>query len=105
MGKRRNGVWRRLLPAALALCAALTAFCLGVGRAAGSDSAEEKRLAEESVRRAAVSCYAIEGFYPDSYEYLRDNYHVRVDESKYVVEYSAFASNLMPDITILEVDR
>jgi hypothetical protein len=105
MGKRKSAPVRRLLPAALALCAVLAAFCLGVGRAAESDGAEEKRLAEESVRRAAVSCYAIEGFYPDSYEYLRDNYHVRVDESKYVVEYSVFASNLMPDITILEVDR
>ena len=40
--------------------------------------------------------------YPPDYEYLKDNYGIRVDEEKYAVFYSVFASNMMPDVTVIE---
>ncbi len=52
--------------------------------------------------RAVISCYATEGSYPESYEYLQKNYGVSINEDKYAVFYEAFASNMMPDITIIE---
>lgn len=85
------------------LFGAITIFCVG-----GMQSAEQKqqeealRIAEESILRGAVSCYALEGFYPPDYEYLKENYGIRVDEEKYTVFYSVFASNMMPDITVVE---
>ena len=81
----------------------IAAFCIG-----GMQSAEQKqkeealRIAEESVMRGAISCYALEGFYPPDYEYLKENYGIRVNEEKYTVFYSVFASNMMPDITVVE---
>ena len=56
---------------------------------------------EEATRRAAVSCYAIEGFYPADTDYLVENYGLIIDESKYTVFYDAFASNILPEITVL----
>ena len=56
---------------------------------------------EEAIRRAAVSCYAIEGFYPSDTDYLVENYGLIIDESKYTVFYDAFASNILPEITVL----
>ena len=56
---------------------------------------------EEAIRRAAVSCYAIEGFYPSDTDYLVENYGLILDESKYTVFYDAFASNILPEITVL----
>ncbi len=50
-----------------------------------------------------MSCYAIEGRYPESYAYIRDHYGVRVNEDKFYVDYRIFASNIMPDISIWEV--
>lgn len=55
---------------------------------------------ERNLRRGAAACYALEGRYPDSLEYLMKHYGVTVDESRYIVYYSVFASNLMPDITV-----
>ena len=55
---------------------------------------------EEAIRRAAVSCYAIEGFYPADTDYLVENYGLIIDESKYTVFYDAFASNILPEITV-----
>lgn len=73
------------------------------GLSGASDSVEDEgvRVAEEAVVRGAVSCYAIEGAYPESYEYLCENYGVAVNESKYAVHYTVFASNIMPEITVV----
>ena len=107
---RRRGIVRKIweplravLPAVV-LFAAVSAILLTSLRAAEAGSAaEEKRLAEESIRRAAVSCYAIEGRYPESYAYIREHYGVIIDEDKFQVDYRVFASNIMPDITVWEV--
>ncbi len=88
---------------ALLLFGGVLAFALtGIRDAVGTADAEGLRIAEESIRRAVLVCYATEGVYPDSYEYLRDHYGLRVDEEKYIIHYEVFASNLMPDITVME---
>ena len=51
---------------------------------------------------AAVTCYAVEGMYPDSVDYLREHYQLSYDESRYFVTYEAFASNRIPDIYVTE---
>ena len=56
---------------------------------------------ENAIHRAAVSCYAIEGFYPTDINYLVENYGLIPDESRYTVFYDAFASNIIPEITVL----
>lgn len=98
------GAWLRNNFFALALFAALAAAILqGIGEMPNASRTEQLRLAEQAVRRAAVSCYAVEGFYPDSFADLKEHYHVRIDEEKFVVQYEVFGSNLMPEITVLEV--
>lgn len=64
--------------------------------------AEGKQQLEEVLRRTAVTCYAAEGFYPPGVEYMREHYGLQYDPSQYTVYYEWFASNLMPDITVLE---
>lgn len=61
-----------------------------------------KQQLETLLRRTAVSCYASEGFYPPSVEYMKTHYGLQFEEERYMVHYERFASNLMPDITILE---
>lgn len=70
----------------------------------GKADDESLDLAEQSIRRAAVQCYALEGTYPVSWEHLKEVYGVSVDESRYFVDYQYVASNLMPDITVLPLE-
>ena len=49
--------------------------------------------------------HAAEGIYPPDLAYLEEHYGVQVDEDRYTVDYRAFASNLMPDITVLENEK
>ncbi len=61
---------------------------------------EKFEILSDAIKRSAVQCYAIEGFYPPSIEYLEDNYGLVVDHDSYVVSYRVFASNIMPDIEV-----
>lgn len=55
---------------------------------------------QRAIRRSAVQCYALEGFYPESLDYLKEHYGISWNEKKYVVDYEIMGSNLMPDIHI-----
>ena len=63
---------------------------------------EGRQQLEDAVRRSAVACYAAEGIYPPNVEYLEEHYGIQVDRERYTVMYEVFASNLMPDVTVLE---
>ena len=100
-GKRLFGALRGiLLP--LAALAVLLFFFTGVSNLESSSGQEGRRQLEESIRRTAAACYAAEGIYPPTLEYMEENYGLQVDEDRYFVDYQVFASNLMPDFTVLE---
>jgi len=63
------------------------------------------RIAEESIRKAVINCYATEGRYPQDYEYLKQHYGLSVDENKFIIHYEIFACNIMPDITVSKIER
>lgn len=62
---------------------------------------EEVRLMKQAITKAIVQCYAMEGVYPPSMEYISKHYGVKVDEEKYIVHYEIFASNIMPEVTVI----
>lgn len=86
----------------LVFAAVLTAFVLLTDKIGNFRGREESRIVRDAVRRAALTCYAVEGAYPDSLDYLKENYHLSYDENQYFVTYDAFASNMTPDIYVVE---
>ena len=61
---------------------------------------QNRVLTEQSLKKAAVQCYANEGMYPADVEYLCENYYVTIDRDKYNVVYDCFAANVMPTIDV-----
>lgn len=64
---------------------------------------EREKTLQEAVRKASVQCYAIEGRYPASVDYLEENYGLQIDREHYAVFYEGFASNIMPNITVVKL--
>lgn len=89
----------------LIAAAAAAVFFTALGNLDRDQGEEGRARLEDAIRRAAVSCYATEGIYPPDVDYLKDHYGLQVDEARYNVFYDVFASNLMPDITVLEKNR
>ena len=99
---KKRGKW---VPAVLGLVVFVLVAVLiiqGIGRASSVSDREELELARRAIRQAAVSCYAMEGAYPASYEELKARTGLAIDEEKYAVFYEVFASNIMPEITVTE---
>ena len=86
------------------IVAALAIFFTGISNLQGGADDEGKRQLEDSIRRTAAACYAAEGIYPPSLEYMEENYGLQVDTDHYYVDYIVFAENLMPDFTVIELD-
>ena len=70
-----------------------------------SRQADEHQIVflENAIRRSAVQCYAIEGRFPDSINYLEDNYSLFVDRNRYIVHYEYMGGNLIPQIWVFPI--
>ena len=80
--KEDKGEFRGLLLSFLLFLAAAAAFgagSLGFLNRTGQRTQETLRKA---ITRACVQCYAIEGRYPPSVEYLEENYGIQIDHER-----------------------
>lgn len=82
--------------------AIIIVFIIGVSRFADSSVNDDRRILTEAVGRDIIHCYAVEGMYPPSLQYMEDNYGLTYDHSKYIVDYEIFGSNIMPTVRIIE---
>lgn len=90
--------------AALLLIVAGAVFVLPRLEGAGGS---EKQC--ESIRKAvsgrALQCYVIEGSYPESLDYLKDNYGLAVNTDDYRVIYIPVAENMPPEIKVTRREK
>ena len=97
----KKKTWGSLVLVTLALVL-LVGFFLALGNLKQGYTREGRQQLEETLRRAAVACYATEGVYPPTLDYLVQHYGIQINEERYTVFYEVFAENLMPEITVLE---
>lgn len=55
---------------------------------------------ESNIRKAAITCYSIEGFYPSDLDYLKENYGLVINDQEINVFYQVVGSNIFPDIMV-----
>lgn len=55
---------------------------------------------QESVKKAAIECYSVEGRFPEEIQYLKDHYGLYLNEEAYFISYEWQAENLMPNIYV-----
>jgi hypothetical protein len=61
---------------------------------------QQRRSTEDAIRRAAVSCYSIEGVYPQKIDYLEEHYGLQVDRDKFAIEYEVLGDNILPNVIV-----
>ena len=89
----------RVIAGAVLIIAALLFFSMWISN---TSRTEKLKLLTQSVKRTVVECYAIEGEYPASVEYMVTNYGLKYDETKYYIHYDYLAGNMMPTIEVYE---
>ena len=88
--------------AILIFVALIVAFVFLVNNITGKGNGKEMDIVRDAVKNAALTCYAVEGMYPDDLTYLRQHYNLSYNEERYIVYYRPLASNLMPSIKVVE---
>lgn len=70
-----------------------------------SEKQKEQSLAQltETIQSSLTLCYAQEGFYPASIDYLVHHYHLHYDDEIYYIYFKGFASNIRPDVKVFRV--
>ena len=63
---------------------------------------QQKESLEKALKRGILQCYALEGRYPDTLHHLLDNYGIVYNQNLFEVKYEAIASNIMPNVTVIE---
>lgn len=105
MGGKKTGRKLRRRAASAAAAAASVAFLLLAGFAmegfGQSLRAQQLSSVQLAVQRAVIHCYALEGSYPPSLDYLAKNYGLVLDRKHYIYDYSVFASNVPPEVHVL----
>jgi len=89
-----------LLPILFTLAIVVVAI-YGIGNTGESTRQEGTRILEDSIRRAIVTAYAIEGRYPATIEHIENNFGVFIDRERFIVHYTAFGSNMMPNVVVI----
>lgn len=93
----RNGLISILL-----VFTVLSLFYLGTDTVSAKTDASQQQSLEEAIYRGITHCYAVEGRYPESLDYLKSEYGISYDEEKYFVDYQILGANLRPDVTIIK---
>lgn len=106
MGHRSKKLPALIRGLAIPVLAAVVLFCFlaALSNLTQGQGEEGRRQLEDSLRRAAVACYAAEGIYPPTLDYLEEHYGIQIDRDRYAVFYDIFAENLMPGITVVELE-
>ena len=87
----------------IALFAAMILWLvLALGNASAATGEERLAQVRQSVENGITLCYATEGAYPMSLDYLTESYGVVYDEERYLVHYECFADNVRPTVTVIE---
>ena len=85
----------------LAIIVALVLAVLLVNRIDTAHETAETEIVRDAVKNAAITCYAVEGAYPNSVAYLEEHYGLVINHERYIVSYEAYSSNLAPSIRVL----
>ena len=80
----------------------LAVFILLTQRVGTYQGQEESKMVHDAIHRAVLTCYAVEGAYPEDLDYLKQNYQLSYDEERFLVTYQVFSVNVSPDIYVTE---
>lgn len=77
-------------------------LCIGGILMLGSSTKDrQQKSLEMALHRDIIQCYAVEGTYPPSLNYIKEHYGLTYDEESFFIDYQPSGSNLQPDITII----
>ena len=86
----------------LLLTAVLITVPLMMRGASAEESNDSIQSIKETIMERALQCYVIEGAYPQDLAYLEENYGLTINRDDFLVVYTPFAENQLPDVRVID---
>ena len=99
---QKSHSWLKQGAALLLFLGIFLAFTYSLSGISKKTTAEEIQNLHRSLSRGISHCYAANGFYPESLDYLKEHYPISYDTDQYFIDYQALGENIFPDITIID---
>jgi len=100
---KRNNRAETIVISAVVFVLIFIVFLFAVSKASEGSIHEQRQSLSDAVDRAIIQCYVTEGKYPESFEYLKENYGIIYDEEQFRVDYVIYGSNMRPEVTIINL--
>ena len=94
----------RLFPLAIGIIVVVI-FLNGVNYISSSSIDKQQESLENALTRDVAQCYATEGVYPPSLNYLSEHYGLTYNEDLFFVDYQYIGGNIHPDVTIIRLSE
>ncbi len=79
----------------------LLVFFLSLSSIQESTLQKQQESLKTALIRDITHCYAVEGFYPPSLDYIEEHYGLTYDKDLFFVDYRPVGSNMRPDVTVI----
>lgn len=89
----------------ISFSALLVLFLLGIRSLNETSYEKHQESLENALNRSVAQCYAVEGVYPPSLEYIIEHYGLIYDRDTFIVDYNYYGGNLLPEITVLRKQK
>ena len=99
--QKKRGAHRALYISIAVFVLIIVVAVTAIGQMGRRVDVEQVSRLQEVLRRAAISCYAVEGRFPPSLDYLVSHYGVVIDYSKFIVNFDVVSRNAMPIIEVI----
>ena len=93
----RNYTYMRLAAAVVVILA----FGIGIHLIAVGDESRQEKSLRQALENDITACYSMEGMYPESLAYLKENYGLIYNEKLFYVDYQVTGSNIRPVVTVI----
>ncbi len=100
--KKKTHTYRKFVLSFCGFLCIVGVFYQGIQSLSVSTHRRQKESLENALTRSITYCYTVEGTYPESLDYLKENYGLMYDEELFFVDYQVVGSNILPDVTIIE---
>lgn len=103
--KKSQYTYRRLILSVCVFMLIVIFFYQGIGSLSESSLRRQKESLENALSRSITYCYAVEGSYPQSLDYLKEHYGLTYNEDRFFVDYRVSGANVLPDVTVIEIEE
>ena len=82
----------------------LLVFMFAIRFTAGNTMERQEEALNRAMERDIVQCYAENGYYPPSLDYIKEHYGLLYDEKSFFVDYTPIGGNMYPGYKVVRRD-